>query len=78
MLKPVKVAIKNLFSRHNDSPPVLNDPTLYSIETAQRVYKGHIIFQDDIQLKLQTENNKPVKILKENIRRVSVIRTDPK
>lgn len=68
--------VLNFFSRQENSmPETLADPTVYCIETVQRMYYGRIIFQDDVQLKLQTEDNKPVKILKENIRRVQVMRT---
>ncbi len=69
--------VLNFFnSRQEDSlPAVLTDPTLYCVETLQRTYYGRIIFQDDVQLKLQTEENKAVKILKENIKRVQVMRT---
>jgi hypothetical protein len=69
--------VLNFFtSRQEDSlPAVLADPTLYCVETIQRTYYGRIIFQDDVQLKLQTEENKAVKILKENIKRVQVMRT---
>jgi hypothetical protein len=59
----------------NSTPEVMADPTVYCVETHQHTYCGRIIFQDDVQLKLQTEENKSVKILKENIRRVQVLRT---
>ncbi|MBX2961105.1 MAG: hypothetical protein KF687_01260 [Cyclobacteriaceae bacterium] len=61
----------------DDAPTVgLADPTVYAVETMQRVYHGRIIFQDDIQLKLQTEDRKSVKILKENILRINIVRNE--
>lgn len=66
----------NFLSRQENSlPETLADPTVYCIETVQRMYYGRIVFQDDVQLKLQTEDSKAVKILKENIKRVQVMRT---
>jgi hypothetical protein len=68
--------VLNFLNRQeNSATETLTDPTMYCIETTQRTYYGRIIFQDDVQLKLQTEENKAVKILKENIRRVQVMRT---
>lgn len=71
-------SVLSLFSRQTENPPaVFTDPTVYSVETVQRVYCGHIIFQDDIQLKLQTADLKAIKILKKNIRRVHIVRNTP-
>lgn len=50
----------------------LFDSTVYLITTERQSYCGHIIFQDDKVIKFRTENLKPVKILKENIRQVSI------
>lgn len=51
---------------------VILDPTLYHVETASHIYCGHIQYQDDMFIKLQTEKPRIVKILKENIRRITI------
>lgn len=70
----------NVFSfftrKGNYMPTVLTDPTVYRVETTQHVYYGRIVFQDDKQLKLQTMENKAIKILKENIKHIKVVRSD--
>lgn len=69
-------SVFNFFTRKDGyMPTVLTDPTVYSIETMQRIYYGRIVFQDDIQLKLQTVENKAIKILKENIRCIKVMQS---
>jgi len=50
----------------------LFDSTVYLITTERQTYCGHIILQNDKVIKFRTENLKPVKILKENIRQVSI------
>jgi len=50
------------------------DPTMYQVETTNnKVYSGYIIFQDDVMIKFRTTSLKPVKILKSNIVRVTVM-----
>ena len=49
------------------------DPTLYQVETSNNIYSGYIIFQDDVMIKFRTTSLKPVKILKSNIVRITVM-----
>lgn len=57
--------------------PVLYDPTLYQIHTRTQRYTGNIAFQNDIFMKvmLAEEKQKVIKILKENIQKVEIIRS---
>jgi hypothetical protein len=52
----------------------VQDTTLYQVITSSKQYCGHIVFQDDVQLKLKTDKVRIVKILKENIRQVSIVK----
>ena len=52
---------------------VTPDPTMYQVETSNNTYSGYIIFQDDIMIKFRTTSMKPVKILKTNIVRVTIM-----
>jgi hypothetical protein len=58
-----------------EAKAVINDPTLYLIETTTQSYTGRIAFQNDVFMKveLMTEKPKVVKILKENIVKVQII-----
>jgi hypothetical protein len=49
------------------------DPTMYQVETGNNTYSGYIIFQDDVMIKFRTTSLKPVKILKSNIVRVTIM-----
>ena len=50
----------------------LEDSTLYKVVTQTDTYCGRISYQDDVIMWLKT-GGKPVKILKANIVRVSII-----
>lgn len=52
----------------------LTDPTLYLISTHRQSYCGNIIFQDDHIIKFRTQSLKPVKILKSNIRQITILK----
>jgi hypothetical protein len=53
---------------------IATDPTMYQVETTNsKVYNGYIIFQDDVMIKFRTTALKPIKILKSNIVRVTVL-----
>ena len=53
---------------------IATDPTMYQVETTNHnVYSGYIIFQDEVMIKFRTTSLKPIKILKSNIVRVTVI-----
>lgn len=58
------------FSHHALAP----DPTLYQIDTTTHSYTGYIIFQNDMVIKFRTAELKPVKILKRNIVKVTIVR----
>ena len=49
------------------------DSTMYQVETSNNTYAGYIIFQDDVMIKFRTTTLKPVKILKSNIVRVTIM-----
>ena len=51
---------------------VPEDPTLYQVITNQHQYAGRILFQDAVIIKLKIGDMKVVKILKENIRKISI------
>lgn len=51
---------------------VPEDPTLYQIITNQHQYAGKILFQDAVIIKLKIGEMKVVKILKENILKISI------
>lgn len=46
--------------------------TLYEVKTTSRNFCGRIVYDDEVILRLQTTNGKPVKILKRNISKISV------
>lgn len=52
---------------------IATDPTMYQVETTNNIYSGYIIFQDDVMIKFRTTSLKPIKILKSNIIRVTVM-----
>ena len=58
-------------SRENLSKELV-DPTVYVIETNLNTYCGIIIYQDDTMIKFRTSDLKPVKILKKNVKQVSI------
>lgn len=57
-----------------EQPKGLIDPTVYVVITHRQTYCGQIIFQDDTMMKFRTSNLKPVKILKSNIREISILK----
>ena len=48
------------------------DSTLYHVETTSHIYCGKIHYQDNMCIKLQTEKPRIVKILKENIKQITI------
>jgi hypothetical protein len=53
---------------------IATDPTMYQVETTNsKVYNGYIIYQNDVMMKFRTTSLKPVKILKSNIVRVTIM-----
>lgn len=69
--------ISQLFSRINTNEqnvsPV-SDPTMYQVETILNNYCGQILFQDDVQMKMKVVGHRPVKVLKQNIQRISIVK----
>jgi len=57
--------------REPEIQPVL-DPTDYCIETIAHKYYGRIIYQDDVVINFKVPESKFVKILKVNIKRVTI------
>ena len=52
---------------------VIMDPTTYQIETISHTYCGRIQYQDDVYIKLITDKPRVVKILKENIKQITIV-----
>ena len=48
------------------------DPTHYHVQTHTHLYSGVIVTQDNVAMRLQCTNGKQVKILKENILKISI------
>jgi hypothetical protein len=66
----------NLFTPFAKSPPrskPTDDNTLYQIITLNNSYCGRIARQDEVMIKLQSKEGKPVKILKQNIKSIVVL-----
>ncbi len=72
MKQLIQIMDSLLYAFVSQNASVLSDPTLYRIETNSNVYGGYIIFQDDMMIKFRTIDLKPVKILKQNIKRVMI------
>lgn len=53
----------------------MNDSTLYRIETQSNLYHGRIIHQDGKVIMLVNDAGKSVKILKENVKNISIVRS---
>jgi hypothetical protein len=52
---------------------LLADTTVYKVETRTGTHCGIISYQDDMVIWMRSTKEKPVKILKENIDRISLI-----
>ena len=63
--------ITSLVTSKSESP-TLEDPTLYHVKTHQHEYAGKILFQDSVLIKLKINEEKVVKILKENIKKITI------
>lgn len=55
---------------------ISTDPTVYRIETVTHTYYGQILFQDDYKLKIKIEGPRIVKILKQNIQRIVIVKSE--
>jgi len=66
--------IDSLLGSSSKDASISTDPTMYQVETTNnKVYSGYIIFQDDVMIKFRTTSLKPIKILKSNIVRVTIM-----
>lgn len=78
MPKPLEMLFK-LFSGVQTQAPsekAMDDTTLYKIETATNLYNGRIMYQDSSAIVLMTTAGKSVKILKENVKRITIEKTE--
>ena len=66
------IKLFNPFAKSSSLKP-MEDHTLYQIITLSHNYCGCIVHQDEVMIKLQSKEGKPVKILKENIRSIVVL-----
>ncbi|MBI1767403.1 MAG: hypothetical protein HY015_00490 [Bacteroidetes bacterium] len=67
-----------LFFGVKEKQSLSSDSTLYKIETNPHEYIGRIIYQDDTVIKFQKEfGARLIKILKSNIRCISIVHVDP-
>ena len=66
--------IDSLLGSFSTADSFMPDSTLYQISTRNRIYEGYIIFQDEVMIKFRTTDLKPVKILKKNIAKVTIVR----
>lgn len=74
MPKPLERLLK-LFSGAQTQAPTeraMDDTTLYKIETQTNQYHGRIVNQDNVAIILLTNQGKSVKILKENVRSITI------
>jgi hypothetical protein len=65
--------LSKLFNPFAKTSKPIEDPALYQIITNSHHYCGCIVHQNEVMIKLQSEEGKPVKILKENIRSIAVL-----
>lgn len=74
MPNPMEILLK-LFSgvqTQARSEKAMDDTTLYKIETQINLYHGRIVNQDNVAIILLTNQGKSVKILKENVRSITI------
>lgn len=70
-------SLANLFKVENEMIAPMADPSLYEIKTLRNNYIGTIAFQDDylIKFKLADGSSRPVKILKDNITSIQILKS---
>lgn len=76
-MKQLLLIIDSLLFAVKPKKPVRNqvqDSTNYLIVTQRQTYCGKIIFQDDTMIKFRTLELKPIKILKSNIKQISILK----
>lgn len=75
----MNVIVGRLFGWMDKTRPlgtISTDPTVYKVETITDTYCGQIMFQDDYALKIKTEGPRVIKILKQNIQRIVIIKSE--
>ncbi len=66
--------MKLFLSREKPEPSgAIEDLTIYKVETRTNTYCGRISHQNDMMMWLRSSTDKPVKILKENITRITIL-----
>jgi hypothetical protein len=65
--------LSRLFNPFAKTSKPMEDHTLYQIITNSHNYCGCIVHQNEVMIKLQSKEGKPVKILEENIRSIVVL-----
>jgi hypothetical protein len=65
--------LSRLFNPFAKTSKPMEDHTLYQIITNSHNYCGCIVHQNEVMIKLQSKEGKPVKILKENIKHISIL-----
>ncbi|MFM9838181.1 MAG: hypothetical protein ACKVOQ_07950 [Cyclobacteriaceae bacterium] len=61
------------FTKTSPRNKLMEDTTLYQIITLTNSYCGRIAHQDEVMIKLQSKEGKPVKILKQNIKSIVIL-----
>jgi hypothetical protein len=61
------------FTKTSSSLKPMEDHTPYRITTQNHNYRGQVVHQDGMVIKLRRIEGKPVKILKENIKSIVVL-----
>ena len=75
-MRNILISILSFFLSQPRRVTDVTDSTVYLIETNTRQYCGIIIYQDDIVIRMQCAKPKMVKILKANIERITIVRTE--
>lgn len=71
--------VENIFKWMDKTPPQsfpVIDPTLYRVETVTHSYLGQILFQDDAHLKLKVEGPRIIKVLKQNVKQINIVKSE--
>lgn len=69
-------SISSLFTVSAPVRPTVEDPTIYQVETSFHKYCGRIIYQDEVMIQLKSFKPKAIKILKANINKITVVKTE--
>src|SRR5690349_21357080 len=75
-MRNILISILSFFLKQPRGASNLSDSAVYLVETSARQYCGIIIYQDDVVIRMQCAKPKLVKILKSNIERITIVRTE--